>query len=597
MKSIFTLTLVCFISILNSQVQECFEECFFDPDAFCSFIFDPVCGCNQQEYSNSCIALNSGISSWTEGPCSNGCLTDMIITSEFTGGFGTDDIPQSYAEETYCFTYGLTLPIGDNPSIAWSSSDGQTSDLAEACFSFQTISNGEPVNEEYTITLSVTAGNCTFVSNVKVQPGTSGGDECLDLVDVDFGDCEAILGVSVINNSCVAISGCSTIGSDNVDYSEYFFQSYEDCSEACGSCINPNQIDLEVICPTVAIPVCGCDGLTYNNSCEAENYFGVTSYTEGPCELQNAEPCDDLAGVDFGECDAIIGIGMLNGLCSVISGCVTTVDGVDYSDAFFDSMFDCVECGQNECINPQQIDPNYGCDDVFDPVCGCDSLTYTNSCEAIINGVTAYQDGPCVFENAEPCDDLSGVDFGPCDAVIGIGMLNGLCTEISGCDVNIGGVNYSDAFFDSIFDCVECDQDECFNPQQVNPNYGCDTNYDPVCGCDSVTYSNSCVAITSGVTSWDDGECSTNSVNSENEGTSFNIFPIPASDKVTLQFREPLSAEIYIIDESGREIDNYLLNSEKVLHMDVALIANGTYMIMSRSNSKTECLERIVVLH
>ena len=32
-------------------------------------VYDPVCGCNGQTYSNSCVAFKSGITSWTEGAC------------------------------------------------------------------------------------------------------------------------------------------------------------------------------------------------------------------------------------------------------------------------------------------------------------------------------------------------------------------------------------------------------------------------------------------------------------------------------------------------------------------------------------------------
>ena len=49
-------------------------------------------------------------------------------------------------------------------------------------------------------------------------------------------------------------------------------------------CVDESLINLETNCPTVIAPVCGCDGNTYNNACEAFNYHGVIAYGEGECD-------------------------------------------------------------------------------------------------------------------------------------------------------------------------------------------------------------------------------------------------------------------------------------------------------------------------
>ena len=62
--------------------------------------------------------------------------------------------------------------------------------------------------------------------------------ECYDFSNIDFGLCEMLLGVGFKNNECSYISGCSWTN-NGIDYSEYFFDSIEECEENC----NQNQCE------------------------------------------------------------------------------------------------------------------------------------------------------------------------------------------------------------------------------------------------------------------------------------------------------------------------------------------------------------------
>ncbi len=45
-------------------------------------------------------------------------------------------------------------------------------------------------------------------------------------------------------------------------------------------------------------------------------------------------------------------------------------------------------------------------------------------------------DGLCGWRCGDVCFDLSGIDLGPCDALLGWGLLHGSCVEVSGCDAS-----------------------------------------------------------------------------------------------------------------------------------------------------------------
>lgn len=272
--------------------------------------------------------------------------------------------------------------------------------------------------------------------------------------------------------------------------------NFSDKTEANGY-LAPNIPYVSCPCNYNFKPVCGSNGVTFANACRA-NCKRVPIVAYGECRLFNidAQPAKTC------ECDY-----------NNISVCAT--NNITYENSCVAKCFSATFKTNGICDAP------CSCQFFFRPACGQNGFNYVNQCELDCAGVAKYADGLC--SEVRSC----GKCFGPIKRVCGRDEK----TYDNECYASCAGTK-----IEYLGNCVTREHGKC----------QCPSIYLPVCGEDGSTYSNQCQMNCAGVTLRKFGKCKTEDKDSDKcrrNSLNTNYEPVCGSNVVTYYNKQMIGCD------------------------------------------------------
>ncbi|XP_077589541.1 uncharacterized protein LOC144207776, partial [Stigmatopora nigra] len=432
---------------------------------FCPKLYDPVCGSDWKTYDNECFL----------------CLENKVHNKKLT--------VERKGECDVCSSYGQICQTKYEPVCG---SDGLTYD-SECFLCLENRVNHKKLTVKHT-------GECDACSSYgqfcqKTYDPVCGSDGltydnecflCLEnrvhnkkLTVEHKGECEPDA-CKAYGNFCMKKYE-PVCGSDGVTYDNECFLCKENSIhnkkltvEHTGECEIENCKAYGNICLKKYEPVCGSDGVTYDNECFLckENSIHNKKLTvehKGECDV-----CDSYSGP----------------FCNRIYRPVCGSDGVTYDN-------ECFLCLENRVNNKKltvehkgECKPDackaYGqfCPENYSPVCGSDGVTYDNECFLCLQNrvhnkkLTVEHKGECEIDACKAYGPFCLKKYEPVCGSDGVTYDNEcfLCQE--------NRVNNKKLMVEHK---GECEADACKAYGQF-----CQTKYEPVCGSDGLTYDNEC---------------------------------------------------------------------------------------------------------